>query len=44
MIDTEKMAWGSWKKMNAAWYAVYPPWSCPARTMTISRPIWFITT
>jgi hypothetical protein len=27
MIETAKMAWGSWKKMNADVYAVYPPWT-----------------
>ena len=44
MIETAKIPYGSWKKMNAAAYAVYPPCSRPARTITISSPIWFTAT
>jgi hypothetical protein len=42
--DTTKMACGSWNRMNADAYAVYPPFTRAARIRTTRYPSWFATT
>ena len=43
MMDTVKMAWGSWKNVYADMYAVNPVRPA-ASTMTCRRPSWFTST